>query len=391
MKMARNSLWLAALVTVLWQCAATAADEQWLTYKAVPDRQSDPYRIFEATCETTSTAPPGVKLPAFAGTAQLYAKWPTPLAKAGHVWVVLDRTGSAAYDAAYVDSDADGDLTSETPVKPWLLSGSIVFFNAAKVVFPSEEGPVTYHVYVHYSSGESDFVGVASGGRYEGRVKAGGREYGIELVDYNSNGVFNDTSDDFMNADHVVVKDSDKTVLTSVGRYIQLGGALYHPEVSPDGAYIKLTDAADAPFGTIRVPGSITSVAVGGRNGLLRYEPAAGICRVPAGTYRVFEWQIERSRGDKKWKAVSRPLFQQRPLAVSEGKETALDIGEPLQATIHVGGKDASGQILLAETLSGKTGEFVMIYQGDEYAPAPKMRIRNADGSYDRVFQTRYG
>jgi len=387
------ALALAAFVTVT--SFAQGDGEQWLQYTTSPQYIRIPYRVYEPVCESTKTAPDGVALPAFKGSTQLYAKWLTPMVEAGYLWMAFDRTGLHGYDALYIDSNCDGSLAGETPVKPLFVTGDGTRFEAAKIVFPGEDGPITYHLYVSVSgSANEEFVTAGAGCWYKGTIKAGGSAYEIALVDYDSNGTFDDTSDKYFEADQILVKQGDEMAVSCVGKYIQLGGALYEPQVARDGASIGIAPAAEAPMGTLRVPDAITRLAIHGLNGLLRYEPAKGAANVPAGSYRVYEWEIDRTdTAGRKFTVVANAwLAIGAPFEIVEGKETALDIGEPFRATIGVAAR-GPGEHLLDETLQARGGEYLIMYQKDkkEYAPAPNVRITNADGTYNRVFATQYG
>ena len=74
---------------------------------------------------------------------------------------------------------------------------------------------------------------------------------------------------------------------------------------------------------------------------------------------------------------------------VAEGKESALDIGEPISSTIEV--TRNAGECTLREQLEGRISEYISILRNGETPPAPNAHIRNADGSYDKSLPLEYG
>ncbi|HUW55834.1 MAG TPA: hypothetical protein VMZ92_04310, partial [Planctomycetota bacterium] len=66
---------------------ARAEEQQWLQYRTA----TEPYRVLGGyvggrACEVTAEAPEGVSLPKLTGAKPLFAKWVTPMVKAGFLW-----------------------------------------------------------------------------------------------------------------------------------------------------------------------------------------------------------------------------------------------------------------------------------------------------------------
>lgn len=86
---------------------------------------------------------------------------------------------------------------------------------------------------------------------YEGFAVLDGRKYPCKLTDFNSNGVYNDTSMDIREADGVWVKTGEKYYKGSNGKYIRLNGVYYHPEPAEDGSSIAFTRLRNVPTGRV--------------------------------------------------------------------------------------------------------------------------------------------
>ena len=98
--------------------AIAEPQEQWLGYR----HSSDSARIVGKTpgqaLELSADKPTGLDVPEFNNPAPLFAKWKSPLAPNGFLWLAFDSSGKTdQYDQLYIDTDADGSLADETPVR----------------------------------------------------------------------------------------------------------------------------------------------------------------------------------------------------------------------------------------------------------------------------------
>jgi len=371
---------------------AAAQEEQWLQYCSAPEVSLPGIDVGWRQLEVTSRAPTGVELPDFETQGQLFAKWPTPMVPAGYLWIAVDRSGDPGlYDQLYIDTDGDGHLDDETAVPNRLMTQYNVFFGPVKVVFQIEDGPVSYHLNLRfYSSGDRQSVYYSSGGWYEGPITVGGAKMACVLWDGNTNGAFDDTSLDSSESDRIQIKQNKNPVTLFVGRYLDVGGTLYQPEIARDGAYVKLSPAADVPRGRLRVGPGVTTVSAGGENGLFVLTPEDGICSLPAGTYRTYEWTVARKDDDgKNWRLVGRGASRADSFDVTEGEVTELAIGEPVVATLKA--NRGKGAYSFQQSLRGKDGEYIELTCNGSRPPAPRLRIKNKEGTYDRTYSFAYG
>jgi hypothetical protein len=415
---------------IAWMCmilAATAAqaqEAQRLQYRtdAQPERSLGVYA--EVRVRAEPSPPAGLALPKFAGDRPLFAKWITPMVPAGHLWLALDQSAKqGACDRLYVDTNADGSLADETPVAAERaeaatdptaplaygrkLNQQAARFAAVRILFPGKDGPIAYHLNVTFRSRIQRIITWTQGvpdrevlleelwltaaGWHEGTVTVGGKTYTCRLADANVNGTFDDVSADEGKADFILIEGDALPLVRTAGRYIQLGGALYHPHPARDGASITFAPAKDVPTGTLRLDVPRAQLTVGGENGLLYLNVAEGKVSAPAGKYRLTIWKIEKADDSgTAWRAEGTVIPGEGAVfEVNEGKETRLAVGEPFVCK----GTDTSdrGTHNLSFRLRGRLDEPVYLYRDGRQAAPPQVRISNADKTYDQAFATEYG
>jgi hypothetical protein len=416
---------IACLCVVLAATAAQAQETQRLQYRTDGQPEGVIGVYAEVRLRADPSPPAGVALPKFSGDRPLFAKWITPMVPAGHLWLALDQSAKqGAYDRLYVDTDADGSLADETAVPAeqaeaasgpdapvsygQKLSQQSARFAAVKVLLPGKDGPAAYHLNVTFRSRVQRIITLIRGvpdrevlveelwltpaGWHEGTVTVGGKTYTCRLADANVNGTFDDVSADEGQADFILIEGDALPLIRKAGRYIQVGGVLYHPHPARDGASIAFTPAKDVPTGTLRLDVPQAQLTVDGENGLLYLNVAEGKVSAPAGKYRLTIWKIEKADDSgAAWRAEGR-LVSNEPsvLEVGEGKETPLAIGEPFVCK----GTDISqdrGTHNLSLRLRGRLDEPVYLYRDGRQAAPPQMRIANADKTYDQAFASEYG
>ena len=381
------------IVLLILVSQAPAQQEQWLQYHSSREAGQIFGEVRSQTIELRTQQPAGVKLPQFKGQNQLFAKWPTPMVKSGHLWIALDRTHKQGpYDLLYIDSNGNGSLDDETAVAAHRMDQRNAYFGPVKVIFEVEDGPVTYHLNLRsyqYGTGDSRLY-ASSGGWYEGGITVGGGKKHCVLFDYNTNGTFNDKSANAAECDRVRIGKQGGQDTLFTGNYIVDDETLYRPEIARDGACIKLTKAENVSFGSVRLPESITQFSANGENGLFVLKPEKGVASLPVGKYRVYDWIVERQ--DEKgtnWKLKGSGLSEKNVFDITEGKEAVLSIGEPLVATLDA--SERQGTHSFNHSMKGRAGERIELTRNGAQPQAPKVRIKNADGTYDRTYSFQYG
>lgn len=371
-----------------------AADEQWLMYRTSPEMSRIVGLGSRMTgAKATTDAPEGVSLPKLNHDHPVFAKWKTPMAATGHVWLAFDREGKyGQLNRLYADRDCDGDLADEEPIKPSNTSSYSTEFGPVPILFTTADGLVTYHLGVQlYTYDETPRVYLSSKAWYEGKVTIGNKEWRCLLMDYNGNGTFNDTGSELGSLDRVRLAPVGKDELETyfAGELVQLEGAYYHPTVAQDGAFISFEPAGNVATGTVRLSGKVNTFSAAGPKGLFHFQPNdSGVVTLPTGRYRSYDWIIER-KDDKGalWKADAGTASGW--FVVREDAETELSVGEPLVSSLGV--TKTGGQFRFSQSLRGQLKESVSLTKNGSRSAAPKLRVVSATGDYDKTLTFEYG
>ncbi|MHC4740054.1 MAG: hypothetical protein ACYS9Y_14190, partial [Planctomycetota bacterium] len=332
---------VAALITMFAVGSAPAQELQWLQYHSAREARRIVGDMSMHGLELSEVKPVGVELPEFECDEPLFAEWPTPMVKAGQLWIALDRSSKhGPYNKVFIDSNADGNLKDETAVEAYRTEEHWGYIGPIKVVFEGEDGPITYHLsFETYNYDENNRrLYVYPGCWYEGTVQVGSAKKQCVLIDYNVNGTFNNKDDESLdfNCDRIRIGEKDSRDTRFVGNYIEVDEVLYQLEIAQDGAYVKLAPAKDLKFGNIQVPETITDFAAGGENGLLAVKLEKGVGKLPVGKYRIHHWAVERKdeKGDN-WKMEGRYFRGKSGIfEIAEDTQAKLDIGEPIVSTL---------------------------------------------------------
>lgn len=371
---------------------AEAQEEQWLRYRSAREARQILGNIGLQQVELSNDRPVGVKLPQFEAESPLFGKLFTPMIESGQIWISLDRSQKdGPYDRLFIDSNGDGHLKDETVVAAYRTERYRSNFGPVKVVFEVEDGPVTYHFNFEFSNyNNRNRFFKTSGGWYEGAITIGGQRKYCLLIDQNANGTFNDKSLNAYECDRIRIGEKDEAKTSFVGNYIVVDAVLYQPEIARDGAYIKLTVAEDVVYGSIQLPEAIGEFAAEGENGLFTLKPEKELARLPVGKYRIQLWKTER-KDDKgsTWALTGQEFGNKGLFEVNESGQTTLDIGEPIICMLTA--RESDSRYSFSQSLRGQLGERIELTRNGSRPRAPKLHIKNEDGSYDRTFSFEYG
>lgn len=391
----RTALAVVLGLAVLAACAAGPAgaqEQQWLQYRTAVEPHNHDAWGGSQQVQPSEELPGGVEMPELTGDAPQVARWQTPLAPGGFVWVVLDRSRKRGpYDRLFIDTDCDGKLADETVVEPIQADAYRTQFGPVKIVFPSEDGPITYHVNVtRYDYEGYKQLRVSSACWYEGQVNLAGQKRRFLACDSNCNGLFCDTSLDFGDLDYVRYQSGDELLTRFVGKYLKFEDGYYLLEVARDGSWVRFAPAGDVPEGFIRFPEGTGSVGLGGPMGLYYTAPGdKGLVRVPAGRHRFKHCEISRQDASgKTWTMRSGNAPLETAFDLAAGQEVTAPLGEPVAAEFKIGRNGKSYTFNLA--LKGKLGESVSISEGNETVKV-KLKVANAAGDYERTQVFTYG
>jgi len=370
--------------------SAYTQEMQWLQYHS--EREAD--RIIgnmpSKDLRLTSERPPNVELPDFQCEEPLFASWSTPMVKSGQLLVALDRTTeSERRDQLYIDSNINGHLNDEKPVKAHRTDRYYAYFGPVKVVFEGEDGPLAYHLnFRFYENNNRLRLDAYSGCWYEGDITVGGIKKHCMLIDYNGNGTFNDKSMSYNQCDRIRVGKKGDVDTRFVGNYIEIDDELYHTEIARDGAFIILSKADDVKFGDVQVPETITEFTAGGENGQFTFKPEKGAGSLPVGRYRINSWTIAR-KDDKgrRWEVEGRAYTPEGDFEVTEEKKISLDVGEPLKANIQASLNSQTQNYEFSKSLRGRMGEYINLTRGGQtVGDLWKMRAKNKEGTFEKTY-----
>ena len=159
---------------------------------------------------------------------------------------------------------------------------------------------------------------------------------------------------------------------------------------APQTEGAKPAAVVNAAYGFIRLPEAISQFQVEGAHGLVSIEIDKPTERMPAGQYHVRYWKIERKDDqDNKWALTGRYYGKDNPFEIKDGGETTLNVGEPIVATVDA--RNSGSSYYFNQVIKGRHNEIVELTRNGSRPQAPKLRIKNKDGSYDQTFDFQYG
>ncbi|MHC4728899.1 MAG: hypothetical protein ACYS17_16915 [Planctomycetota bacterium] len=147
----------------------------------------------------------------------------------------------------------------------------------------------------------------------------------------------------------------------------------------------------DIVYGSVSLPEMISQFAAEGKNGsIVNIKPDKGIGQLPIGEYTTRLWRTEREDLDgNTWALTGQSFDDQNLFEINDINKTKLDIGEPLIATVDA---SKSGSIYsFNQIIKGRLDEHIELTRNGARPRAPKLNIKNKDGSYDRTFSFEYG
>jgi hypothetical protein len=386
-------LFLLCLMTPAW-----SQNEQWLQYHTGRQTQEMfQYNIGSHEIKMTAQQPEGLTLPEGKPDEPLFGQWPSPLAPKGTLGIMLTKNPkTGGYDQLFIDSNGDGRLADEQPVKAFQAQRFDknyyrAEFGPVRVVLAGEDGPITYHLNFQYRQyRDNKDLSISAAGWYEGPISIEGKEYFCVLADMNANGVFNDKSLDFGECDRIHVGAKNYDDLVHVGNYIFLADKYYQLEVAADGAFVKLTPAMNMRFGAVKVQPQITDFRAGGENGLFKIRLENGVGQLPIGKYRVERWVIDKKDDQgRTWKLTGQWFGEKGDFEIVADKTAEPAVGEPIKSSISEEGK--ADRHDFKHDLKGRLDERITLTCGGQQPRAPRLAIRSETGDYEKKFTLEYG
>ncbi|MCY2927001.1 MAG: hypothetical protein NT031_16525, partial [Planctomycetota bacterium] len=331
-----------------------------------------------------------------------------PAIQGGLLWMAVDQSiKDGPYDTLYIDANADGRLDDEKPIFAADQTAGESYrqsqFSDVKVLLPGPDGPTAYHVNVTWmqSQGVQPEVRLAAAGWYEGPVTVDGKSLWCVLVDYNVNGRFGDVVPKAREGDRIYLVPraqarafdwSDLKTMRVCGRFVEVEGKPFRLDVSPDGAWVRVSPPGEVPTGTVQLGKTVTSFSVVGPMGHFDRHTTDGSAAVPAGEYAIYTYEIARldARGVT-WRVQGGDQGTgDKPFGVEPGKAVAVNLGEPFRAVLDArpAGK---GEYQINCSLQAAGGDHIRLIRNDDVAPPPQVRIRSAHGAIDQTYSLEYG
>lgn len=178
---------------------------------------------------------------------------------------------------------------------------------------------------------------------------------------------------------------------TGIILFVIVIAGVYWPKTGGDVQNLKSAVIENVACGSVVLPEAISLFAADGPDGLVTVKLDKGIGQLPVGKYRVGIWQAERKDDQgNTWMLTGRNSSIEGPFEVTDGGRTNVDVGEPIVATVY-GSKITQESYSFSQSLQGRLDEQVTLTRNGARPGAPKLRIKNKDGTYDRTFAFQYG
>lgn len=367
--------------------------------------------------------------------------------------LILDESNGTGtgYDVLYVDSNNNEDLTDDSVIPLRIPNNNeMKQFGPIEVMIKYDDIVEPYYFYLEHQQMdtpvlhenskflENIYLRLIPGGYFVGIAKIGKSEYKIGAVDFNGNGIFNDTFNvlpDIKYPDGRLYAVGDQVLFTldanrenmPIGfypylKYIDLDGKWYSVNVSSDGRKMEI-NKADLDLGTIRVPYQLDSLQLVSENGVmtikLRLVSEKGVTiinggldpkgkttheyEVPVGTYSLFAYSMRTkkwtTKSGEEWYCNASGTESVQRFQVNKGEVIDFKIGLPfvvniscLQLSDQQKSIEAGDTVLLSLTFSGQAGEiFTNIQKGISPLPRPTFKAVDENGKVVAEGSFEYG
>ncbi len=146
----------------------------------------------------------------------------------------------------------------------------------------------------------------------------------------------------------------------------------------------------DVVFGSVNLPETISQFAAEGGNGIVTIKPDKGVGQLPVGEYTTRLWRTEREDDQSNTWVMTGQIFGDQSLfEVNDSNQIKLDIGEPIIATVDA--RKNGSNYSFNQIIKGRHDEHIELTRNGAKPRAPKLNIKNSDGTYNRTFNFEYG
>lgn len=174
-------------------------------------------------------------------------------------------------------------------------------------------------------------------------------------------------------------------VALGLGLFGLLAVSMYRMKNAPTAISDK-----DVVYGSVSLPETISQFAADGENGIVNIELNKGIGQLPVGEYTTRLWRAEREDDQgNTWALTGQSFGDQSLFEVNDSNQIKLDIGEPIIATVDA--RKSGSNYSFNQIIKGRLDEHIELTRNGARPRAPKLNIKNSDGTYNRTFSFEYG
>ncbi|MHC4535612.1 MAG: carboxypeptidase regulatory-like domain-containing protein [Planctomycetota bacterium] len=346
----------------------------------------------------TTHKPNGIRLGNLKNDNVLFGQWHSPVVKGGYRWIALDHTYKyGQYDRLIMDTNGDGHLGDEIVTMAKSSSqpsteNYFISFGPVEVLMNQDNEPRICHLSLGFYYNDKELC-TGTIGWYEGYVTVSGAKKRCLLVDKNSDGTFDTKSPNMSESDLIAFGEEDQRIVRTVGEYVELDGNMYCLGINRglDSMKVSLIPAKEVLFGTIRLSKSITKFTAVGQNGLFTVHPNEGLAKLPVGTYCIDNWITEqKDEQGNKWTLKGHSFGDSGIFQVSEGRQTALSVGEPIFTSLEQANQEDDVFNFINPKLYGQLSEEINLNCNEDDLRL-LLHIKSKDHSYNRTFTFEYG
>jgi len=404
------------------------ADDYELQYKALDLRQEG---IYTRTQYLRPGTRPEERLsaePKYRSRMPIYAVATLGNDGDNRYTVVVDESGGTGrgYDILYVDRNNNENLTDDPRIVGRIrrqgTSSTTGNFGPVGVMVEYDDRTVPYYFSVSYQryGGQSIRRGarfvenmnlsLQPSGYYAGVVSFGGSKHRIAVIDFNSNGLFNEyfkprsgvagSGGSFYAIGDQILIDANSDgrfergypnnkELYPYAKYVQVDGKWCSLDIAPRGGKVEVRNPS-MKLGTIRIPAQLGSCSLQlvSVNGILKFEETGNEFQVPTATYQFYGHTMEVKHSSGNWRYDTRGTASGKKFEVAEDTVLPLRFGPPLLLNLSYSTRGPGGTqpkagdtIQLSLTFSGQGGEqYTNIMKNGTRPPAPTYKIVDEAG-----------
>jgi len=314
--------------------------------------------------------------------------------------------GGAKPPMLYVDTDADGDLSDESPCSAGGQAEGVVASKFVTTIFgPISLGPAggpsektaQLSVRAHFFADATRLILYPAGVR-AGEIRLGGRSYQVAVVDGDCDGRYDgivtlplnltegplfDVLGIDLNGNHTfeMILDPPLFETLPLPKMLSVEDTYYSVDVAADGSAIRLKEIEPA-FGTLDAGSPDVEAVFLSENGFHVLSGSEGKWRLPAGKYVPLQVTLKKADDSGlTWKLSGQFNPTELPcLEISPGETQTLDLGPPLSAQTNV--QSRAGFVSIGFSLVGRGNETYApgAMKDGQRNPAPKFEIADESG-----------